>query len=684
MATEILYRAFLSYSHRDKRAAERLHHALETYRVPRSLVGTDSPNGPVPERLTPIFKDREELSAAGCLGDAINAALERSAALIVVCSPAAAASRWVNEEIRAFKRLHGDSRVFAAIVEGQPFASDPAEECFPPALRFSVDAAGQLTDRPAEPIAADLRKEGDGERLGRLKLIAGLLGVRLDALVQRETQRRNKRLRYATAASVAGMALTSGLAVAAIDARDEARDQRNEAQRQRAEADGLVEFMLTDLRGKLEPVGRLDVLKSVGDRALVYYSRQNLAQLDGDSLGRRARAMLLVAEVGDLQGDEEAARRGFREAARSTGELLQREPNNWQRLYDHAQSEFWLAYAAHSRGDNRSALPRFLAYRNLGRRMMAIAPQRPESRVELASAEVNLGIALVAEDRFQEALASFEVAARTLNAIRPRTRDIALTLNQALGHKATTLYTLGNNQGALTTRREQLAVLGEPPLSANDREVQEARATALAQMGTALLAEGEVRNAERVLDDAVRRFDELVALDSANSVWAGDRNASRMWRAVARSAYARDKAREEIASLILTQRKLIAQTPEWGHKMNLLRMIAIERALTGTSAKASDPVILEAWARRQLLKPDERAVLAAVLISEGDGIAERQSAEAERLWREALVLVPTQQRATWATIQRLRAVQRLGQPYRDANDVPASAFASIFARSPRG
>ena len=53
------------------------------------------------------------------------------------------------------------------------------------------------------------------------------------------------------------MAVTSTLAVVAFEARDEARDQRREAE-------GLVGFMLGDLREKLEPLGRLDALDSVG------------------------------------------------------------------------------------------------------------------------------------------------------------------------------------------------------------------------------------------------------------------------------------------------------------------------------------------------------------------------------------------------------------------------------------
>ena len=90
MNGDIRYWAFLSYSHDDRRAAERLHRALESYRIPRRLVGRSGPLGIVPIRLHPVFRDRDELSASGHIGVVVQAALADSRALIVLCSPASA------------------------------------------------------------------------------------------------------------------------------------------------------------------------------------------------------------------------------------------------------------------------------------------------------------------------------------------------------------------------------------------------------------------------------------------------------------------------------------------------------------------------------------------------------------------------------------------------------------------
>src|SRR6516165_5571758 len=188
------YRAFLSYSHRDKTWGKWLHAALEGYRVDKDLLRRETPAGPVPKTLRPIFRDREDFSAGPSLSEQTVAALEASQFLIVICSPSAAQSKYVNEEVRRFKMLGRAERVIPVIVEGEP--GDPTRECFPPALRFKIGADGQITDEREEPIAADARPQGDGKEIAKQKIVAGLLGLGLDEIVRRAEQTRKRRNRF--------------------------------------------------------------------------------------------------------------------------------------------------------------------------------------------------------------------------------------------------------------------------------------------------------------------------------------------------------------------------------------------------------------------------------------------------------------------------------------------------------
>lgn len=244
----VRYVAFLSYSHSDKAATEWVHRSLERFRMPKKLVGLETSKGLVPARLIPIFRDRDELAATDDLGAALRAALDASDHLIVMASPAAANSKYVEEEIRRFKSVKGDARVFALIVSGEPHASATpgreAEEAFPRALRFRLAPDGQVSDLPAEPIAADIRPGKDGRRLALLKLIAGITGLSLDNLVQREAQRRTRRLGWIATAALLGMLLTSGLAFYANQQRVAAEEQKRIAEKESAAARAATDYLI--------------------------------------------------------------------------------------------------------------------------------------------------------------------------------------------------------------------------------------------------------------------------------------------------------------------------------------------------------------------------------------------------------------------------------------------------------
>src|SRR5262245_23008868 len=203
------YRAFLSYSHKDRPWADWLHRALETYRIGRDLVGRKTSAGEVPRTLRPIFRDRDDFAGGSSLREATLRAIEASEFLLVICSPNSAASKYVNEEVRLFKAMGRSSRVISVIVEGEP--NDPARDCFPPAVRFTVGQDGQITTTIDDPIAADARHHADGRDLARDKVIAGLLGLSLDEIRKRAIRAHRRRVAALTSISF----LMAGLAVVA-------------------------------------------------------------------------------------------------------------------------------------------------------------------------------------------------------------------------------------------------------------------------------------------------------------------------------------------------------------------------------------------------------------------------------------------------------------------------------------
>lgn len=195
MRQQYRYRAFISYCHQDRKSAARLQTALENFRLPRSA------DAQPPGRLRPVFRDREALSSGHDLTTAIRAALDDSEHLLVVCSPASAASRWVAAEIRQFMEKRGLENILCFVIDGVPNSHDPARECLPEPLRS--EQSGR------EVLAADARPEGDGWRDAVLKTVAGMTGLSFAALARRE-QTRQRRSAMAWAASGLLLAVVFG------------------------------------------------------------------------------------------------------------------------------------------------------------------------------------------------------------------------------------------------------------------------------------------------------------------------------------------------------------------------------------------------------------------------------------------------------------------------------------------
>ncbi|HEX8380734.1 MAG TPA: toll/interleukin-1 receptor domain-containing protein, partial [Allosphingosinicella sp.] len=271
MSSTTPFRAFVSYCHSDRAFAAWLQRRLEAYRLPRRLAGQVTPlPGQAAGRIGPVFRDREDLSAATDLSEAVREAIAASSALVVVASPDAAKSYWVAREIALFRDLHPGSPVLVAVARGEP------AEALPEPLR-----------RPdgAEPLAADFRREGDGKRLAFLKIVAGLAGLPLDALVQRDAQRQVKRVTAVTLGAAALVLIMALLLAMALEAREE-------AERRRVGAEGVVEAMLTDLRKEARRTGNLKLRAAINDLALRYYATQgDWTDLPDESVARRARVL---------------------------------------------------------------------------------------------------------------------------------------------------------------------------------------------------------------------------------------------------------------------------------------------------------------------------------------------------------------------------------------------------------
>ncbi len=481
-AREPRYGAFISYSRADTAAAHRIHRALEAYRLPSRLHPTTGAWNAATRRLKPLFRDLDEMTVAPDIKTAVNDAVRQSAFLVVLCSPKSAASDWVGREIGMFRAAHGDGAILAALIEGTP------ETAFHPDL-LHADGTGALL----QPLAADFRPHGDGMRLGVLKLVAVMAGVGLGDLVQRDAQRRLRQLAAAAVAALLVIAIVAALAIMALRSRED-------ADRQSARAGAMSGYMLDEMRSNLKRYGNVGMLAEVNRGVMESFRGRDLAGLSDSELQQLAKLRLALGDDAEQRGDLKEAQAQIAEARRTTAARLAAAPDDPQRIFDHAQSEYYDGMINWRLADARRAEAGFAAYHKLAGQLVAQQPGNAAWLIELGYAESNLGAFALrthldlagAEQHFRASLAAFEQARQS----QPGDADVLSSIADTEAWLGDTQRLRGNYAGARDSRKRQRALLdGLFAKDPRNRLLAADRATNDLAMARIALAEGKPEQA---------------------------------------------------------------------------------------------------------------------------------------------------------------------------------------------
>ena len=199
METNYHYYAFISYSTADSKWAKWLQHQLSYYHIPSSV--KKSKIG-IPNKIRPVFIYEYDL-AGNQLHSVIQKELESSKYLIVICSPSAAKSKYVNGEVETFIRMGRSEYIIPFVVDGEVNSTDSKQECFPPVLLDMLRSG----DKNNELRGINVKTNGKHQAL--VDVVATMLGVRRDVLWNRYKMRMLKQ-RIAMCA-IAALAMLCGL-----------------------------------------------------------------------------------------------------------------------------------------------------------------------------------------------------------------------------------------------------------------------------------------------------------------------------------------------------------------------------------------------------------------------------------------------------------------------------------------
>lgn len=507
----------------------------------------------------------------------------------------------------------------------------------------------------AEALADDLRRHLNDEPIAARRDTAAYLLAKF--------VRRHRAGVAAGALTVVGLA--SGLALAVHEAK--------EARKQQTQAEGLIEFMLGDLRQKLQPVGRLDALDSVGERALAYYDALDSEQLDADSLGRRARALHLIGEIADDRGDLDEAARVFTRAAESTAELVARHPGDGQRLFDHSQSLYWLGYVARQRGRIDEAEQAFRGYLDLAGQLVRLDPSRSDWQIELAYANQNLGILQLEHGRPEDAYKDFLATADTFRAAAKANPSMVYDFASSLGWLAKSREALGDLPGALADQREKQSILLGMQHTDTDRHIQRLLANAAYEQGRLLLSMGQLDAAESALQQAITQFDALVTVDKSHMDWLAQANLARL--ALAETWLAQGKkapARNAVARVETDDSRLFAAGSDGAARQLTQKGALLRMKFRLADTWPAEAAVLDAYLAEvrqaapgtQTLGTDQRLLVSATEIHAGDLRAQQSEHDnARALWKSAAARLQTASQAGDPAAATLvaQALWRLGE-----------------------
>jgi tetratricopeptide (TPR) repeat protein len=452
--------------------------------------------------------------------------------LVVVCSPSAARSAAVAEEIRMFKRL-GRERVIALIVAGEPDAGTEEWECFPDSLKYEVRSDGSI-DREwrVHPITIDARTgrgAAAGDRLANARhlLVAAALGVPPETLPQ-PARERGARSDDGPAAPRRSPRAAVWIAVLAVVGAGvlgwfayQEQQRRIAAQAARQRSDELIIFLQRSMREKLAPLGQLSLLAETNERVTEHLSRVARETNDPLALMGLADAFHDSAEILEERGNHAAALESAVQAMQ-TRQRVAESPS--------APANTALQFI----GDQRLVAQIYLRM-GQPREALAVAEQArasavtlsrkrlgdEQSELALAQAHVQVGDAHLELSRLDEAERAYTAgrdAARQLATRLPRNTE----LNAAIASMAEKIAKLRERQGnvALATaelREWQRLLAAEATIAPKDVKAQTDLANAQLRLGNYLLVQRQMPEATAEFRKAVAVLEPVVKSDSATN-----------------------------------------------------------------------------------------------------------------------------------------------------------------------
>jgi tetratricopeptide (TPR) repeat protein len=561
------YDAFVSYSHaQDKPIAAALQSAMQ--RLGKAWYQ---------RRALRLFRDDTSLSATPHLWPSIEEALAKARFLILIASPEAASSPWVDKELAWWLGHNGPNTVLIALTAGELAWDGEAGDFrwldampLPPALKGAF---------PDEPLWIDLREYRDrasprDARFADLaaSIAAALHGRPKEDLLSQEVRQQRRALRLA--GSAVGMLLVL-LALAGWQW-TVARAQRNRAEHSLAlatqTANGLVFNLAQKFRnsgvpaavigdilararqlqdqltagGEISPelrsshadalIETVDTLLTVGDVKGGLTAAQQAHDIFAALLAGAPDSTYYKHELGvsddrlgdalQVQGDSAGALAAYRDYLAIAAALAQGEPGNTRWQHDLWVSKDKIAAVLVAQGDSAGALAAYRDGLAIGQALAQKEPDNTDWQRDLSVGDDKVGDVLRAQGDLTGALAAYRDGLANRQALAQKDpdntqwqRDLSVSDNKI----GDVLIVQGDLTGALAAYRNALSI-AKTLAQADPSNTQWQRDLSFSdnRIGDVLWAQGDLAGAVATYRDSLATRKALAQKDPGNILWQRD------------------------------------------------------------------------------------------------------------------------------------------------------------------
>nr|WP_323137526.1 winged helix-turn-helix domain-containing protein [Dyella subtropica] len=359
-----------------------------------------------------------------------------------------------------------------------------------------LEEACELMEQSTIPLSDDVRT-----------FIGGSIG----------RKRRAERLRLAAAVCFALLGLLAG-GFGLM-----ARHAATLAKQRQQEAEGLMGYMLGELADKLRPLGKLDLLDGVGNKALYYLRQQRAEELTLTARQQQARALQTIAEVARAHGNPSIARDALIQAKTLLDSNLAQGEKTAALLKDLGADAFWLGQIQFDQGNLDGAERYFQQYRSYAQRMSDLEPDDIDAWIEVSYARNSLGSVAYAQGDESAAVKEFDASIqlkRRALALRRDDRSLRAELADSLSWLASARQANGDLQQALSLYEQELTELRALHEAAPAEYQWTSRWVAAMQRHATLLIDmGEDSNADAELHSADSQVNALLQHDAGNRLW---------------------------------------------------------------------------------------------------------------------------------------------------------------------